>query len=205
MEANGEATRGTTPKVGRTTSASGGWTTTKVAAKALGVSPRTVQSYIRRGLLNGRAEGEGVKRAWLVSADSINALRAERLAQDSGGGFRGSPAELFVQSIGEAMQNLSARVVEEATRAASLEARLQLTERAESTLREQLELERERADKAERRAEALEATLLPPPQPREAPQTPAQGPEVSEPRPAAGEPREEAERRSSWWRRIFEG
>src|SRR5918993_5121781 len=95
MEANGEATRGTTPKVRRTTSASGKWTTTKVAAKALGVSPRTVQSYIQRGLLDGRAGGEGVKRAWLVSVDSINALRAERLAQDSGEGFRGSPAGVF--------------------------------------------------------------------------------------------------------------
>src|SRR3712207_260123 len=60
MEANGEYGRGTLQKAGRTTSAESGWTTTKVARKALGVSACTVQSYIRRGLLDGQSEGEGV-------------------------------------------------------------------------------------------------------------------------------------------------
>jgi hypothetical protein len=40
-----------------------------------------------------------------------------------------------------------------------LEGRLELTERAESILREQLERERERADKERERAERLEAEL----------------------------------------------
>ena len=37
-----------------------GWITTKAAAKALGVSRRTVQNYVHRGLLTAREEGEGV-------------------------------------------------------------------------------------------------------------------------------------------------
>ena len=93
-----------------------------------------MQSYIRRGLLDGRAEGEGVKRAWLVSVDSINALRAERLAEESGEVFRDGSAEVLAESIGEAVQNLSTRLAEESAKAARLEERLAITERAQSTV-----------------------------------------------------------------------
>ncbi|MDP9481420.1 MAG: helix-turn-helix domain-containing protein [Actinomycetota bacterium] len=137
METNGEHGRGTSQKVARTPSAGSGWTTTKIAGKALGVSPRTVQSYIRRGLLDGRTEGEGVRRTWLVSVDSINALRAERLAEDGGEGFRDGSAEALAESIGEAVQNLSTRLAEESAKAARLEERLAITERAQSTVEEE--------------------------------------------------------------------
>ena len=36
-----------------------GYVTTKVAAEALGVNPRTVRAYIERGDLVAKAEGEG--------------------------------------------------------------------------------------------------------------------------------------------------
>ncbi|MDP9480039.1 MAG: hypothetical protein M3R38_30980, partial [Actinomycetota bacterium] len=137
VEANGENGRGTSQKVVRTPSAGSGWTTTKVAGKALGVSPRTVQSYIRRGLLDGRTTGEGVKRTWLISVDSINALRAERLAEDGGEGFRDGSAEALAESIGEAVQNLSTRLAEESAKAARLEERLAITERAQSTVQDE--------------------------------------------------------------------
>ena len=137
MEANAENGRGISRKEQREPSAGSGWTTTKVAGKALGVSPRTVQSYIRRGLLDGRAEGEGVKRAWLVSVDSINALRAERLAEESGEGFRDGSAEALAESIGEAVQNISTRLAEESAKAARLEERLAITERAQSTVEDE--------------------------------------------------------------------
>jgi predicted nuclease with TOPRIM domain len=102
-----------------------------------------VQSYIRRGLLDGKTEGEGVKRAWLVSVDSINALRAERLAEDGGEGFRDGSAEALAESIGEAVQNISTRLAEESAKAARLEERLAITERAHSTVEEEARALRE--------------------------------------------------------------
>jgi DNA-binding transcriptional MerR regulator len=112
-----------------------GWTTTKQAAKALGVSPRTVQSYIKRGLLEGRTEGEGVKLTWYVGIDSLNALRAERIAK--GEIFRDSSAVDTAEGFAEVMRNLYERLADEAGRAAAAEARLELTERAESSVREE--------------------------------------------------------------------
>ena len=45
-----------------------GWTTTKVAAKVLGVSRRMVQEYVRRGELRAIAEGKGVNKTYYVSS-----------------------------------------------------------------------------------------------------------------------------------------
>src|SRR4028119_2010618 len=58
--------------------AGSGWTTTKQAAKVLGVSRRSVQGYVRRGLLEAREEGEGVTKRFIVSINSLNALRERR-------------------------------------------------------------------------------------------------------------------------------
>jgi hypothetical protein len=137
------------------TSAGSGWTTTKVAGKALGVSPRTVQSYIRRGLLDGRTEGEGVKRTWLVSVDSINALRAERIAEDGGEGFRDGSAAALADSIGEAVQNLSTRLAEESAKAARLEERLAITGRAQSTVQDEARCLREENERLRSELEGL--------------------------------------------------
>ncbi len=62
-----------------------GWVTTKRAAAALGVAPRTIRDYIRSGKLTGRPEGEGVEKTWYVSIDSIYALREERRQKTRGG------------------------------------------------------------------------------------------------------------------------
>jgi hypothetical protein len=141
-------------------SATGGWTNTTVAGKALGVSPRTVISYIKKGLLEGKAEGEGVKRTWYVSIDSLNTLRVQRLAEgNTAEDFHEGSAENIAEGIAEAMENISARLAEESARAAEFRVRFELTERAESTLREALQRERERADQQRERAEQLQAEL----------------------------------------------
>jgi hypothetical protein len=154
-------------------SAVGGWTNTTVAGKALGVSPRTVISYIKKGLLEGKAEGEGVKRTWYVSIDSLNTLRVQRLAEvNTAEDFHEGSAENIAEGIAEAMENISARLAEESARAAEFRVRFELTERAESTLREALQRERERAEQERERAEQLQAEL-------------------------------EAERSKGFWRRMF--
>jgi DNA-binding transcriptional MerR regulator len=124
-------------------SAEGGWTNTTVAGKALGVSPRTVQTYIRKGLLQGKVEGEGVRRTWYVSIDSLNTLRARRLAEGDAETFREGSAEQVAEGIAEAMQNLAERLADEAAKAAEFRARLELTEQAQSTIEEQAQLLKE--------------------------------------------------------------
>ena len=156
-------------------SAAGGWTNTTVAGKSLGVSPRTVISYIKKGLLEGKAEGKGVKRTWYVSIDSLNTLRVQRLAEgNTAEDFHQGSAENIAEGIAEAMENISARLAEESARAAEFRVRFELTERAESTLREALQRERERADQERERAEQLQAEL-------------------------------EAERSKGFWQRLFGG
>src|SRR5215218_1904817 len=59
-----------------------GWTTTDKAARALGVSPRTVRRFIDRGELEGRKVTEGIVEAWEVSIDSLYALRDKRKSEE---------------------------------------------------------------------------------------------------------------------------
>lgn len=155
-----ESTRRNSQNSSTEPSATGGWTNTTVAGKALGVSPRTVISYIKKGLLEGKAEGEGVKRTWYVSIDSLNTLRVQRLAEgNTAEDFHEGSAENIAEGIAEAMENISARLAEESARAAEFRVRFELTERAESTLREALQRERERAEQERERAEQLQAEL----------------------------------------------
>jgi DNA-binding transcriptional MerR regulator len=195
----------------------GGWVTTRVAAAALGVKPRQVRNYVSEGLLKAITEGEGVNRRYLVSIESVEALRSRRhsegklpgqyrdVAQDAAepGHTSEDAAELlakFAAELGEARYRLG-----------RAEARLELTAQAESTLREQLVRERERADKAERRVEQLEARLLPPLQElRDAPETARQDAgrvedrnETAEAQTGAREAEETARR--PWWIRILGG
>jgi hypothetical protein len=135
--------------------ASSGWTTTAVAARALRVAQRTVQSYVQRGILEAKFEGDGVKKTLHISIDSLNALRAQRIAEGKIGedAAQDAPTEHGAE-LAEVVQNLASRMADEAARAAALETRLELTTQAESTLRGQLEHERE---EARRLREELEA------------------------------------------------
>src|SRR4028118_1331713 len=79
--------RGNDADTNRELVAPSGWVTTAVAAKSLGVSPRTVRWHIEQRNLDAKAQGEGVRRSWLVSIDSLQALRDSRqhAAQSLGG------------------------------------------------------------------------------------------------------------------------
>ena len=122
-----------------------GWTTTKQAAKVLGVSRRSVQGYVHSGLFEAREEGEGVNKRFLISIDSLNALldRRRRDADDAAK-FSGASAEaeqaanLYANTC-EALRDAIERVEARTAEATELRIRLQLTEQAESTLRAELE------------------------------------------------------------------
>jgi hypothetical protein len=147
-----ETTRRMSPQE---SAASSGWATTAVAARALRVAQRTVQSYVQRGMLEAKSEGEGVKKTLYISIDSLNALRAQRIAEGKIGedASQDAPTDHGAE-LAEVVQNLASRMADEAARAAALETRLELTTQAESTLRGQLEQERE---EARRLREELEA------------------------------------------------
>lgn len=159
---------------------SSGYATTEVAAAALRVSPRTVRGYIRAGELEAISEGEGVQKRWLVSIDSVQALREQR--QASGAipqGLRSSSAEdVLAEAEAVNTADLVATVQELQYRLGRAEARVELQAVAESTIREerdrllsQLEEERGRVEAERQRAEQLRDEL------------------------------EQARR--SWWRRFF--
>jgi hypothetical protein len=157
-----------------------GYVTTEVAAAALRVSPRTVRGYIRAGELEATSEGEGVQKRWLVSTDSVQALREQRGATDDMPQSHREAAASDVRAEVDAVNtaDLVATVQELQYRLGRAEAKVELQSVSESTIREerdrllsQLEEERGRAEAERERAEQLRGEL------------------------------EQARR--SWWRRFF--
>jgi hypothetical protein len=197
-------TGGANAAVDREGAAPSGWVTTQVAARSLGVSPRTVRWHIEQGNLEAKPQGEGVRRAWLVSIDSLQTFRDARQRQgQSPGSYRvetGS-ADTVAESGGSAIRELADRLVEEAARASEFRVRLELSERAESTLREELAEERRRREEAEREREDLLWELATIRESRESPQTVEEEPESAEPQPDRVEAQEPVQR--PWWRRVF--
>ena len=177
-----------------------------MAAAALGVSPRTVRRYIERGDLAGRAEEQGITKAWLVSIDSLQALRDRRVVP---GHDRGDSSDVSAaaDSLADVLERMSARLEARTAEAADAQARLELTERAESTLREErdrvrqeLGAERERRERAESERDELAARLAALEEPRESPHT------AGEDAGGVEDPfAEEARPERSWWRRWFGG
>jgi len=140
-------------------SSESGWITTEVAAKAVRVSPRTIRRYIDQGKLEAKPQGEGVRREWLVSVDSLHALRASRaIEEDVPESGRGEVAE----SLADVFREMAARLESRAEEVAELRVRLELTERAQSTVQderrqayEELSEERRRRQEAERERDEL--------------------------------------------------
>jgi chromosome segregation ATPase len=132
-----------------------GWTTTAAAAKALGVSPRTVRLYLERGDLEGKLEEATDKRIWLVSIDSLNTLRAKR---GTGGIVPENKPELG-ETIPEAMRDLALRLEDRAAEAAELRTRLELTAQTQSTIEEERERLQQELRRAKEQAEQLQAKL----------------------------------------------
>jgi hypothetical protein len=182
-----------------------GWVTTQQAARALAISPRTVRWHIDQGNLEAKPQGKGVKRAWLISIDSLQAFRDSRQpAGQSLGDYRENleDADIAAESRGSAIRELADRLVEEAAKASEFRVRLELTERAESTLRAELEEERRRREGAESERDELAAKLAALEEPREPPRTTAEEPEGTRERPFT-EVAQEAAQPRSWWRRFF--
>src|SRR5829696_7812145 len=126
-----------------------GWVTTSVAAAALGIKPRQCRNLIQEGELEARLEGEGRDKRYFVSVSSLEALRDRR--QSKGKlplNRRGTTeGEDVGADLGHWLRELTARLETRAAENAELRTRLELTEKADSTLREQLD--RERADRLE--------------------------------------------------------
>jgi len=171
-----------------TASGSSGWITTDVAAKALGVSPRTIRRFIERGELEGQLEEEGITKAWMVSIDSLHALRDRRRPE---GHDRREAADVSAtvdnaeDTLADVLRDLAGRLETRIAEATELRTRLEITERAESSLREErgrllADIERERSERendrqrAEEELQRLRAEL-------------------------------EAERSKGFWRRLFGG
>ena len=185
-----------------------GWVTTDVAAKAVRVSPRTIRRYIDQGKLEAKLQGEGVRREWLVSVDSVHALRASRINEEDVPDV--SPGVKSVDSIADVLREMAARLESRAEEAAELRVRLELTERAQSTLEDErreavqeLEQERRRREEAEQEREDLRRELQALREARESPETGEEELERAEPRPGAGGVQEGAQR--PWWRRLLGG
>ena len=194
-----------------------GWVNTDVAAEALGVSSRSVRNYILNGDLVGRKEKEGINERYVVSVDSLYALRdrrkqegklpgkvrrTSRRPESTAEGSTELVRETAVDMLRETLASLETHIAQNA----ELRARLELTERAESTLREELErergqrgtdVERERSERlqAQERAEQLE-------QERARLETEHRR---AEEEAAALREELEAERGKGFWRRLFGG
>ena len=191
--------------------------TTDVAAGALGVTARTVRNLITTGALSARKEVEGINERYLVSVDSLYALRDRRKKQGKSRRNirqRSARSEVSGESTAEAVRGTAVDMLRETLASlethiaqnAELRARLELTEKAESTLREELERERrQHIDDVEReRAERLEAQQRVDRLAQEQARLEEERSRVQE---EASRLREEldAERSKGFWRRLFGG
>jgi hypothetical protein len=167
--------RGNGVATDRELTAPSGWVSTQQAARALGISPRTVRWHIEQGNLEAKPEGEGVKRTWLVSIDSLQAFRdTRRSAGDQPRSYRTANEDVgtAAEGSGVAIRVLAERLEEAAARAAEYRVRLQLTEQAESTLGAELEEARRRREDAERERDELRRELQALRERRESPVSP---------------------------------
>jgi len=154
-------------KNGGSVEGSSGWVNTDVAAESLSVSARTVRNYILNGDLVARKEKEGIKERYVVSVDSLYALRDQRKqegklqtrsrrvskqSEATGKEAAEMVKETAVDMLRETLTSLEMHIAHNA----DLRVRLELTERAESTLREELERERQERVEAQSRAGSLE-------------------------------------------------
>jgi hypothetical protein len=205
-ETHSEASANTPGEVRNETSGSG-WTTTKQAAKVLGVSRRSVQGYVHRGLLEAQEQGQGVNKTFLVSIDSLNALHDRRRREASEAAkFAEASADAVEEAnqytnAGEALRHAIERVEARTAEATELRIRLELTEQAQSTLHEELFEERRRREEAEGERDALRRRLESR-ESQEARTDATEQPRRVESRPASGGAQEATERRP-WWRRVF--
>jgi predicted nucleic acid-binding Zn-ribbon protein len=130
-----------------------GWVTTQVAAEALGVDPRTVRTYISREILKAKVEGKGVEKTYSVDIDSLYALRDAR--KPSGKRPRKTREKSAdAEDLAALVRDLTSQLVSTSSEAAHLRTRLELTERAQSSLEEQAQALREERNRLREELEA---------------------------------------------------
>jgi chromosome segregation ATPase len=146
---------------------SSGWVNTAVAAEALGVSARSIRNYILDGALVARKEKEGINERYVVSVDSLHTLRDQRKLEGNLQARRrraSRQSEATPEGTAEVVRKTAVDMLRETLTSlemhmaqnAELWVRLELMERAESTLREELERERQERLEAQGRAGSLE-------------------------------------------------
>ena len=111
--------------------------TVQGAARILRITERTVRRRLQRGLLEGTRDPASGR--WRIAARSVTAAMPDRPPKAS---------QEFADTAEEVVE-LRARVEDLQRELGRLEGRLEITEVAESTLRQQLVRERGRADRLE--------------------------------------------------------
>jgi len=158
---------------------------------------------LEREELRGMLEKEGIGKAWLVDITSVQRLRDER--PTTGRDRQESPVVTGrTDYTADVVRDLAGDLADARYQLGRAESRLELTAQTESTLREALERERERADRLE--AELREHRGVRPESTRDEPHGPETDAETSEgvDAPTGQVGRETGvQRRSSWWRRFF--
>jgi hypothetical protein len=172
------------------------------------VSRRSVQGYVRRGLLEAQEQGQGVNKTFLVSIDSLNALHDRRRREASEAAkFAEASAEAMetanqYTNAGEALRHAIERVEARTAEATELRIRLELTEQAQSTLQEELFEERRLREGAERERDELRRRLESPRESPESPETVDEQQGRGQARFDAPSAQEDTQPRS-WWRRML--
>jgi excisionase family DNA binding protein len=190
-------------------------------AKILRLTPHRVRQMLNAGELEGEQDEGG---RWHVPQRAVHALLEERPRRERGqpGGGESRPALSPGEDWNWELEEELKRLHRELGR---LEGRLELTQVAESTLRESLERERKRADQERERAERLELETaqlrdrlaqalvrLEGTQPTiAASEGPSKEPEVltgeakAQETPGASQSAQVTKRRPPWWARLLAG
>jgi excisionase family DNA binding protein len=124
------------------------------AAKILKLTPGRIRQMLRAGELAGDRDDTG---RWRIPAHAVHDRpRPPRIERDADRpGSTGPEA----RESSERLQELESEVRDLRYQLGLSQGRLELTEKAESTLRESLERERERADRERERADQLQQEL----------------------------------------------
>ncbi len=144
------------------------------AARLLGLSPARVRQMLRSGELEGERREErieGVLGPWRIPAQAVRAFQERRAARGatadtvagdsqspSGEVTAVTPSEVW-ELLSEGVRQLREKVEDLLGELGRLESRLEAAEIQETTLRESLERESERAERERQRADGLQAEL----------------------------------------------
>jgi excisionase family DNA binding protein len=119
------------------------------AARILKLTPGRIRQMLRAGELEGLSPDESGERGWRIPMHAVH-------DRDRPGRVEQAPE---APESPERLSDLEVEVRELRYQLGLSRGRIEITEKAESTLREALERERERADSERERAERLQAEL----------------------------------------------